>query len=378
MAFTNKFLINILTIIFISFTFIPSAIAQFGNNSLSQAVDNTSFNFTTESFPVFSQTNVSNFDGDSVQMANISDDGVTVMPVFVPNATTVTFDWKVSSEANYDFLALVVLTRSLGQTDIVRRTSGERNWETVSLNIPAGGHWLVWGYTKDGSGSFGQDTGWIDNIRIGDTGNERVNKPIRKIEPKNILPPIYSLLLDEDDSFTSEVDISNFSPFTPPLTSSGVHIKIESDAGHPIGQGRNLDYTGTDQNINAAVGDPYFLISRFTNRIFYNNSIDISIRTFTPSFQVLWNIGFYRKLSAPITVGKYTQTTGFPYPVTSNGLNIFGLGNVCSIQDFGEFTIYEVEYDGEDVTKLIADFKHSCDSADNPKIRGSIRIDQTL
>ncbi|MCC5841937.1 MAG: SUMF1/EgtB/PvdO family nonheme iron enzyme [Opitutales bacterium] len=71
-----------------------------------------------------------------------------------------TFRWKVSSEANYDFLEF----RVNGQ--LIERISGEVDWRTVSHTLPAGASTLRWVYVKDGSVSVGSDAGWLAEVQF--------------------------------------------------------------------------------------------------------------------------------------------------------------------------------------------------------------------
>lgn len=73
-------------------------------------------------------------------------------------ATTVTFDYFVSSESNYDFLIFKID----GQEQ--QKWSGEHSWNTFSTNISAGNHVLTWSYKKDASTKKGLDVAGIDNI----------------------------------------------------------------------------------------------------------------------------------------------------------------------------------------------------------------------
>jgi len=79
------------------------------------------------------------------------------------------FDWRVSSEATYDFL-LFCLDDAVNCTDTgggdYSRISGETQWATVSVPITAGTHNLRWAYDKDYSVTNGDDAGWIDNVRF--------------------------------------------------------------------------------------------------------------------------------------------------------------------------------------------------------------------
>jgi len=71
---------------------------------------------------------------------------------------TLSFWYKISSEANYDFLKFSV-------DGIVQGSwSGTVDWTQVSFTIPAGQHTFKWAYTKDASESSGSDCAWIDDI----------------------------------------------------------------------------------------------------------------------------------------------------------------------------------------------------------------------
>ncbi|HPW25304.1 MAG TPA: choice-of-anchor J domain-containing protein, partial [Candidatus Syntrophosphaera thermopropionivorans] len=71
---------------------------------------------------------------------------------------TLSFWYKVSSEANYDFLKFSVDGTVQGSW------SGTVDWTQASFTIPAGQHILQWAYTKDASESSGSDCAWIDDI----------------------------------------------------------------------------------------------------------------------------------------------------------------------------------------------------------------------
>jgi len=70
------------------------------------------------------------------------------------------FWYRVSSEANWDFFNFYI--------DGVRKLhlSGTVNWTQYSTTLPPGEHELLWEYVKDGSGSYGSDTVWIDDVEL--------------------------------------------------------------------------------------------------------------------------------------------------------------------------------------------------------------------
>ena len=72
---------------------------------------------------------------------------------------SLSFDWMVSSETNYDKLTFFVDGVSKGYI------SGSTDWKTMEYHLDGGGlHTLEWRYSKDGSVSSGSDCGWISNI----------------------------------------------------------------------------------------------------------------------------------------------------------------------------------------------------------------------
>lgn len=72
---------------------------------------------------------------------------------------TLSFWWKVSSEANNDTLRLYV--NGVAQAGI----SGEVDWQQSTLTLPAGSQALEWRYSKNATISAGQDRGWVDQVQ---------------------------------------------------------------------------------------------------------------------------------------------------------------------------------------------------------------------
>lgn len=73
---------------------------------------------------------------------------------------TLSFKYRVSSEANYDFLRFLI--------DNVQQNawSGNSGWVTVTYNLTAGNHTLTWRYSKDGSQNSLEDKAYVDDILI--------------------------------------------------------------------------------------------------------------------------------------------------------------------------------------------------------------------
>lgn len=70
----------------------------------------------------------------------------------------VSFYYKVSSEATYDFLKFYIDNNELGQW------SGEAGWDFAEFPVTPGVHTFKWEFDKDYSVSSGADCGWVDFI----------------------------------------------------------------------------------------------------------------------------------------------------------------------------------------------------------------------
>ena len=70
----------------------------------------------------------------------------------------ISFQYKVSSETNYDYLRFLIDGSELAGWD------GEQGWAEFSTNVTSGEHTFTWIFEKDVSISNGSDCGWIDYI----------------------------------------------------------------------------------------------------------------------------------------------------------------------------------------------------------------------
>ena len=81
------------------------------------------------------------------------------MQTTVSGAGTVSFYWKVSSEADWDFLEFYI------DGELQDQISGEVDWQQMTYTITdSGSHTLEWRYTKDEGASDGDDCGWADKL----------------------------------------------------------------------------------------------------------------------------------------------------------------------------------------------------------------------
>jgi hypothetical protein len=99
-------------------------------------------------------------DGSSAAWSgSIGDLNVSWVETTVTGPGVITFQWKVSSELNGDFLVFAV-----DGVDQPGRISGEAGWQTLAFSIPAGAHRLAWTYAKNRVNAFGLDAGWLRRV----------------------------------------------------------------------------------------------------------------------------------------------------------------------------------------------------------------------
>lgn len=95
----------------------------------------------------------------SAKAGAIADGQSTYLQVTLTRAAgNVGFCRKVSCEPDSDKLRFYI------DGDEQESWSGEQNWSWKSYTVSAGTHTYKWEYVKDGSGSGGSDTAWIDEV----------------------------------------------------------------------------------------------------------------------------------------------------------------------------------------------------------------------
>ena len=104
-------------------------------------------------------TNESNDGSNSVKAGGITDNQESILSL-IKTANKIEFDYKVSSEGNYDFLEFYE------DGVLIERWSGTVVWATFSYTTTNAEHTFEWKYTKDGSVLNGSDTAWVDNVKV--------------------------------------------------------------------------------------------------------------------------------------------------------------------------------------------------------------------
>jgi len=126
---------------------------------LSQALDNTQRSFSTSgNANWYGEDATWYYGGSAAQSGAITHLQSTRLQTTVVGPGTLTFYWKVSSEASFDYLDLLIDSTNTNWI------SGEVGWTKVTKIIPAGIHTITWLYSKDGSTTSGSDCGWVDKV----------------------------------------------------------------------------------------------------------------------------------------------------------------------------------------------------------------------
>ncbi len=123
-------------------------------------LDNCALTYKTAGDQLWvAQTTTSHAGGSAAASGTISDLSSTYLQTTVTGPGVFKFWWKVSSEADYDFL-----TFSIDGVNQSGRISGEVDWTQKSFDIAAGTHVLRWTYAKDDYTQSGADKGYVDTV----------------------------------------------------------------------------------------------------------------------------------------------------------------------------------------------------------------------
>jgi subtilisin-like proprotein convertase family protein len=176
------------------------------------------------------------------------------MQTTVTGPGTLSFYWKVSSEANYDFLEFWV------DGVLKSEISGEVNWQQKSFSLASGSHLLSWSYSKDRSVSAGSDAGWLDRVQLTSAGASAhiyIEHTYRgdlvvDIGVGNTASPLWSSRVSNRqggsaDNLDLTVDLSAATAYLPPSNTYQWFLKVYDAAAGD--QGRITQFTITYQGI---------------------------------------------------------------------------------------------------------------------------------
>jgi hypothetical protein len=124
------------------------------------ALDNTILTWSTgmQGARWFGQTAVSHDGVDAGRSGEIADGQSSELTTQVSGPGTLSFWWKVSSEADHDFLRFSV------DGVLQDRISGSVWFAKKAFNLGSGTHTLKWKYSKDALGNSGTDCAWLDEV----------------------------------------------------------------------------------------------------------------------------------------------------------------------------------------------------------------------
>lgn len=149
--------------------------------------------------------------------------------VSLSSADSISFFYKVSSEANYDKFLFYI------DNNCLIEESGDGAWTRAAFHIPAGTHTLLFSYSKDSSVDRNSDCAWIDNLLL----------------PHNDRAVIFSNidLCIGDTISTGSTTISTDTPLDSSIVILGAHasstIQIIDYSVHPT-YTTHQDYVGCD------------------------------------------------------------------------------------------------------------------------------------
>jgi len=131
------------------------------NNALCEALDNCNLSFITNGDAQWFAQPFISYDGqDAAQSDAIEDDQEVWMETTIEGPGILSFWWKVISEEDFDYLRFHI--DDFHQDAI----SGDSDWQYQEYTISAGMHTIRWIYTKDGSVSYLDDCGWVDQVQF--------------------------------------------------------------------------------------------------------------------------------------------------------------------------------------------------------------------
>lgn len=145
----------------------------------------------------------------------------------VMRAGTVSFDLRVSTEANWDFVEFYL------NGVRVQRWSGDVPWRSYQFNVPAGRNRLTWRYSKDANFSTGFDAAFLDNLYL----------PIETVDPTDPTPrlgirmlsggtPLIEIAGKAGVTYVTEAanDLSVWTPISTNTLSGGTGIVLDPRA----------------------------------------------------------------------------------------------------------------------------------------------------
>jgi len=129
------------------------------STNLGKAIDNTKLSWQTGgTLPFWVDTKEFYYGDSSAKSGPLSHSQSSWVQTIITGPGTLSFFWKVSSEIGFDTFKFTVNGVRYGEI------SGNIDWREFTMDIPEGTYTLRWTYSKDSTGSSGEDAGWLDKV----------------------------------------------------------------------------------------------------------------------------------------------------------------------------------------------------------------------
>jgi len=207
--------------------------------------------------------------------------------------------------------------------------------------------------------------------------SESPNTQFVELNAVSITPVLGFLLLDDGDS-TGNAPIVTPPPALPSADSirpsipenfeGDYFLSIQTIPNGSVGRANKYDYTQLNSNV------------RFRSNFADGITIDIDGAGVQNGFIIdsedwTWDMSLPRNNPRRLTAGIYDDAERFPFNDDVNGLSVSGQGSGCN-QVIGSFRIFEIRYNGDQLSRLLADFEQRC-SINGPLMVGSIDYDSS-
>lgn len=146
------------------------------------------------------------------------------------------------------------------------------------------------------------------------------------------------------------------------LPKSGTYLYISGEEGDYISSGKKIIETLNTGDFSTSFDgeDMSHLAFSFENNISF------------------WNLDLKAPGNERLSVAKYSNATRYPFQDSSSpGLSFTGEHRGCN-EVYGEFEVFELEENTEEVQKLAVNFTQRCESNDSPELKGYIRFNSQI
>ena len=180
-------------------------------------------------------SDTANEGGNSLRSGDIDDSesSCLVLGIALPAARNISFSLRTDSEAVNDSLYFEAGGQRLLDTFAAAQGSGLRDWEQQQFILSANISTLRWCYTKNDSGSAGEDSGWLDSLLLAAAiSTNGYTVQIVVIRAPTVLPA-------DSGSFRIQVTVAVLSATLPTpsdwmLIASGIDNISAADTAYPL------------------------------------------------------------------------------------------------------------------------------------------------